>query len=144
MSDFVTLKLGRIFTHYERDLNKIRNEALRESAPIFRREVESSIRQRFYRTGTGLRSLQEEVVSEGRKLIYRLFPTAFYMIFGEYGTGRRGATTGQPPPRGYTYGSRAGMAARRFSRIAVASARPKVGDIHLFQIREFARNMTRA
>lgn len=142
MSDFVTLKLSRVFTHYESDLEQMRNEALRDSASVFRRAVESSIRQRFYRTGTGLRSLQEEFVSEGRKLIYRLFPTAFYMIFGEYGTGKRGSATGRPAP--YKYGKKPGMEARRYSRIAIAAVRSEVKDIHLFQIREFARNMTRA
>jgi hypothetical protein len=144
LSDLVTLKLGRVFTHYQSDLERARDKALQDSAPILRRHVESSIRQRFYRTGAGLRSLQEEFVTEGIKKIYRLFPTAFYMIFGEYGTGRRGSTTGQPAPRGYKYGKRPGMAARKFARIAVGESRREIRDIHLLKVREFAQNLTRA
>lgn len=122
----------------------MRDEALQDSAPILRRHVESSIRERFYRTGAGLRSLQEEFIAEGMKKLYRLFPTAFYMIFGEYGTGRRGSTTGQPAPKGYRYGSRPGMTARRFARIAVAESRGEIRDIHFLKVREFAQNLTRA
>lgn len=144
MSDFVQVFPPRLFSRLREELEELRANVLTETAPILRRAEEASIRQRFYRTGKGLRALKEETVTEGQKKSYRLFPTAFYMIFGEFGTGRRGARTGGPAPRGYTYGKKekGSMEARRYSRIAVADVRPRIIETAASVARTFARNVT--
>lgn len=142
MSDFVQLHLSPIFRTFGGDMERLRDEIIEVAAPTLRREEEASIREKFYRTGTGLRSLKEEVVTEGNKKTYRLFPTAFYMIFGEYGTGRRGAVSGRPTPRGWRYGSKPGMTARRYSRDAVQKARPEVARHAQRRVEAFKKNMT--
>lgn len=132
MTELVTLTLSPIFQTFERDVRRLQDEILETAAPTLRREEEASIRQRWYRTGATLRSLKEEVITIGDKKVYRLFPTlvsdrgAPIPLFGEYGTGRRGAASGSPTPRGYRYGPKPGMTARRFSREAVQNARPEV------------------
>lgn len=134
-----TVEYGQIFLKSFRDeLTRTRDEALTASALIMRREEEASIRARWYDTGATLESLEEEIIDEGDKKTYRVSPTTFYAIFGEYGTGQRGAATGEPVPVGYRYGPSAGMEARRFSRIAVSIARPQVEDIWQQKVKEFA------
>lgn len=126
--------LSPIFRSFKSRLEDLQDQMVVEGGKILRREVESSIRLRWYDEGKTLRSLQEEVVRDaGRhRLVYQLFPTATsekgapYPLFGEYGTGRRGAASGRPAPRGYRYGDHQGMKARRYSRIAVAITRPQV------------------
>lgn len=105
-------------------------------------EEQLSVRQRFYRTGKGLLSLFETQAEQGNTLRYEITFLRRYMLFGEYGTGRRGAASGRPAPRGYTYGQRAGMTARRFSRIAVAAAKPKVDRMARERARLLAANVT--
>jgi len=128
----VTVQLGPIFHNFQARVEALRDEVLSAGSKILRAEEESSIRLRWFDKGTTLRSLQEEVVSEGDARIYRLFPTATskrgapYPLFGEYGTGREGARTGGPSPAGYVYGDKPGMRARRYSRIAVGIAKPKI------------------
>lgn len=129
----VTLQLSPVFRNFEQRIESLRDDILIEGGKILRREEESSIRLRWFDEGKTLRSLQEEVVIEGEKKTYRLFPTATsergapYPLFGEYGTGRRGSATGRPAPRGYKHSTdKEGMKARRYSRIAVAIARPQV------------------
>lgn len=134
--------IPRFLSTFREQVERLRDELLVEAAPVLRREEEASIRERFYRTGAGLRSLQEEFITEGLRKIYRLFPTAFYMIFGEYGTGRRGSVSGRPVPRGWRYGPRKGMTARRYSRIAVDKARPQIERIAKERALAFARNVT--
>lgn len=132
MSELVTLQLGPIFRNFRQRLESLRDDIVEEGGKILRREEESSIRLRWYDEGKTLNSLREEVVTEGDKKTYRLFPTAMskrgapYPLFGEYGTGRLGAVSGRPAPRGYKYGDQPGMRARRYSRIAVSIARPQV------------------
>lgn len=138
------VELGKIFLKsFRHEVEQVRDEALVEGAKILRREEEASIRERWYRTGATLASLQEEIVEQGDTKIYRLMPTTFYSPFGEWGTGQRGRTTGQPAPRGWRYGDKPGMAARRYSRIAVAIARPQVDDVFRQKVRELAANLTR-
>ena len=120
----------------------MRDAILTDARPIIRREWATSVHQRFFRTGDGLQSAVDDFVTDGDSKTYRLFPTAFYMIFGEYGTGRRGAATGQPAPAGYRYGSKPGMAARRFSRIAVGLAKPQIDKAAIARVRQFALNAT--
>lgn len=132
MSEFVTVQLGSIFRDARRRFESLRDEIATEGGKILRREEESSIRLRWFDKGRTLNSLQEEFATEGNARIYRLFPTAVskrgvpYPMFGEYGTGRAGAASGQPAPEGYEYGDKAGMKARRYSRIAVQRAKPQV------------------
>ena len=128
----VTLQLSPIFKNFRSRIELLRDNVLTEGGKILRREEESSIRLRWYDEGKTLRSLQEETVTEGEKKIYRLFPTATsekgapYPLFGEYGTGIAGRASGGPEPRGYKWGDKPGMTARRYSRIAVGLARPQV------------------
>jgi hypothetical protein len=142
MSDLVTLRLSPIFSDLRQRVEGLRDEILASGRTILRREYALSVHQRFFHTGAGLQSTTEETVESGNRKTYRLRPTAFYMIFGEYGTGRRGAATGRPAPRGYRYGDRPGMTARRFGRIAVAVAAPQVRDMAVLKARRFAQHVT--
>lgn len=143
-NELVTVQLGPIFRNFESRVLSLRDRITSEGAKILRQEEESSIRLRWYDSGKTLRSLQEEFATEGTTRIYRLFPTATskrgapYPLFGEYGTGRAGAASGQPAPIGYSYGDKAGMRARRYSRIAVSQARPRV----VAKASELMRNFT--
>ena len=144
------IEFGRIFLKsYRRELETMRDEALNESAQILRREEEASIRRYWYDSGATLESLEETIIEQGDTKTYRLSPTAVseqgfpYPTAGEYGTGQRGAATGQPAPTGWTYGNRPGMEARRFSRIAVGLARSQVEDIWRLKVREFAAGLSR-
>lgn len=124
--------LSPIFRNFRSRVEDLRDSITVQGGKILRREVESSIRLRWYETGKTLNSLQEDVVTSGESQRYILTPTATsekgtpYPLFGEYGTGRRGAVSGRPAPRGYRYGDRQGMKARRFSRIAVGIAAPRI------------------
>lgn len=143
MAELVTLQLSPVFNDFRSRVESLRDVILADGRTILRREWALSVRARFFDTGAGLQSAgQGEVVEEGNKKTYRLVPQAFYMIFGEYGTGRRGAQTGRPAPRGYRYGSKMGMTARRFSRVAVAVAAPQVRDMAILKARQFARHVT--
>lgn len=145
---FVTVRVPGFLTRFREEMEELRDDILEETSPILRREEQASIRQRWYRSGKTLRSLKEEIVPIKDGKAYRLFPTATsdrgapYPLFGEFGTGRRGAATGKPAPKGYKHGKKAGMAARRYSRIAVATARPKVIRAAQQIVRAFARNVT--
>jgi hypothetical protein len=141
-NDFVTVKNAPKASVFRAKVEDFRDEVVEMGGQILRREEEASIRARFYRTGAGLRSLREELITDGQRKIYRLFPTAYWMAFGEYGTGRRGAATGRPSPRGWRYGQRAGMAARRYSRIAVGVAKPQIDRDVKRRAAAFARNFT--
>jgi hypothetical protein len=139
------VQLGKIFLKsFRREVEQARDEALAEGAKILRREEEASIRQRWYLLGRTLGSLQEEVISEGDRKIYRLTPTAPHAIFGEYGTGQRGKASYDPPqPSGWKYGDQPGMRARIYSRIAVGIARPQVEDVFRLKVQELANRLTR-
>lgn len=142
-ANLAKIEFSKIFLRSFRDeLYRMRDEALSESAPILRREVEASMRQRWYDTGASVESLQDEIVDEGNKKTYRLSPMTFYSIFGEYGTGQRGKETGEPAPVSYRYGPSKGMEARRFSRIAVGIARPQVEDVWRLKVRELAASLS--
>lgn len=143
MAELVQLRLGRIFSNLRESVEGFRDVVLVEGATILKREEQVSIRQRWFRTGATLGSLTERTITDGNKKTYQLFPTTFYAPFGEYGTGRRGSQTGRPAPRGYTYGDKPGMTARRYSRIAVERARSQIAAMTAEQARRFARSMTR-
>ena len=142
MSELVELQLSPIFKDFKSRMTTLRDDITLDARPILRREYATSVHQRFFRTGAGLQSTAEELTVENERAIYRLIPQAFYMIFGEYGTGRRGAETGGPAPRGYRYGPKPGMAARRFGRIALATAKPEIDKAALNRVRRFAANAT--
>lgn len=126
------VQLSPIFRNFRSRVEELRDSVTVQGGKILRREVESSVRLRWYDSGKTLRSLEEDVITQGESQRYILTPTATgesgapYPLFGEYGTGRRGAATGRPAPRGYRYGDRTGMKARRFSRIAVGIAAPQI------------------
>lgn len=141
--ELVTVEYGSVFSSFESRIRALQSQIVTEGGKILKQEEEDSIRLRWYDKGETLRSLKEEFADEGDTKIYRLFPTATnhgfpYPTAGEYGTGREGARTGQPAPSGWVYGNSRGMRARRYSRIAVASARPKV----IAKASELAANMT--
>lgn len=121
-----------IFRNFKARVESLRDKVLTEGGKILREEEEASIRLRWYDSGATLKSLQEQVVTESESKVYQLFPTATskrgfpYPTAGEYGTGQLGARTGKPAPSGWVYGDSKGMRARRYSRIAVVNARPKV------------------
>lgn len=140
-SGLASVTYGRIFDSYERDVRQFRDSALSESGKILRREQEASMRLRWYRTGASVGSLTENITADEHTATFTLTVGTFYGIFGEYGTGQRGAATGGPPPKGYRYGSRPGMAARRYSRLAIDAAKPQIRDLHLLKMREFASQM---
>lgn len=148
MAELVTLQLSPIFHDFRSRVEGLRDRILTDASQVLRREEEASIRRLWYRTGATLKSLREEFVVDGMKKTYRLMPTAVskrgapYPLFGEYGTGRLGASTGKPAPRGYNYGEKAGMAARRYSRIAVATAKPQIDSLAKERVRRFALNAT--
>lgn len=128
----VTVHLGPVFRNFREQVEKLQTGITVEGGKIVRREVEASMRQRWYRSGKAVGSLTENIVSEGNSKTYRLVPTATsksgapYPLFGEYGTGLRGRLSGRPAPKGYRYGDQPGMRARRFSRIALTIAQPQV------------------
>jgi hypothetical protein len=144
--ELVTVQLGPIFRNFQSRILSLRDRITTEGGKILRQEEEASINLRWYDSGRTLRSLQEQFITEGTTRIYRLSPTATskrgapYPLFGEYGTGREGARTGGPAPAGYTYGDSKGMRARRFSRIAVAQARPRVAAKASELMRNFTTN----
>lgn len=128
----VTVHFGPVFRDFRQRVEKLQIGITVEGGKIVRREVEASMRQRWYRSGKAVGSLTESIISEGNSKTYRLVPTATsksgapYPLFGEYGTGLRGRLSGRPAPRGYRYGDQPGMRARRFSRIALTIAQPQV------------------
>lgn len=146
MDELVTVEYGLVFSKFESRIRALQSDIVTEGGKILREEEEQSIRLRWYDKGVTLRSLQDEVVDEGDTKIYRLFPTATskrgfpYPTAGEYGTGREGARTGQPAPAGWVYGPSKGMRARRYSRIAVAQAKPRVAAKASELIRNFTVN----
>jgi hypothetical protein len=146
--NLVELQLSPIFSNFRSRVTQLRDTITLDASKILRREEESSIRRLWYRTGATLLSLKEEFDTQGNTRIYRLMPTAMskggapYPLFGEYGTGRLGAASGRPAPAGYKYGERAGMAARRYSRIAVAAAKPQIDNLAKERVRRFALNAT--
>jgi hypothetical protein len=143
MSELVTLQLSPVFTNLRQRVERLRDDILNEGGQILEREERLSIRQRWFRTGATEASLRKEIVGEGDRKTFRLFPTAVskdgasYPLFGEYGTGRRGAASGRPAPAGYRYGGKPGMTARRFSRLAMTAARPQINDMVRLKLRRF-------
>lgn len=142
MSDLVQLQLGKIFSDFGQRVERLRDSILKGAQPIVRREWAVSVHQRWFRTGLTLQSAVDEFGSEGDRKFYRLGPRTFYAIFGEYGTGRRGAATGRPAPAGYRYGPSKGIAARRFARHALAVAKPQIELSAIRKVRRFASNLT--
>lgn len=143
-----TLHLAPIFRHFERDIRRLRDGVVAEGGRILKRETQRSIRTRWYRSGATLGSLQEQVAEDGESRTYQLGPTATstkgapYPLFGEYGTGRRGATSGQPAPIGYRYGAQPGMTARRFGRLALTVTEPQLTRVAQEELRRYAKNQT--
>jgi hypothetical protein len=142
MGELATVRYSPVFRRFEPAVRGFRDVVLAESATIVKREEQVSIRRLWYRTGATLNSLAERTIDEGQRKVYQLFPTTFYAPFGEYGTGRAGAASGRPAPRGYIYGQSKGLVARRYSRLAVAAAKPKVDQRAAELARRFAANMT--
>ena len=141
-----TVHLAPIFRNFRQQAERLQTEIVTEGGKIVRREVEASMRQRWFRSGRAVSSLSEEVVTDANTRTYRLIPTATskrgapYPLFGEYGTGLRGRLSGRPAPRGYRYGDQPGMRARRFSRIALTIAEPQVKAKAEQLIRNFTVN----
>jgi len=142
MAELVELQLGKIFTDFRERVERLRDAILHGAQPIVRREWAISVRARWFRTGATLQSAVDEFSEKDGVKFYRLGPTAFYAIFGEYGTGRRGAASGRPAPAGWRYGPKQGMRARRFARHALAIAKPQIEVSAIRKARQFAANLT--
>ena len=140
--ELVELQLGKIFSDFGDRVKRLQDSILKGAQPIVRREWALSVRQRWFRTGLTLQSAVDEFGEQDNRKFYRLGPRTHYAIFGEYGTGRRGAATGRPAPAGYRYGPKQGMAARRFARHALAVARPQIELSAIRKTRQFAQNLT--
>lgn len=129
MSDFVrVVSIPRLLDErvFRSALTGWRDEALESSGSILETYSQVSVRERFYRTGTALASLESATVARGEVKSYQQFSELFYFRFGEYGTGRRGADSGVPHPPGYRYGERAGMSARFMLGTALERAEPDI------------------
>jgi hypothetical protein len=139
----VQLQLSPVFRNLQQRVERLRDDILTDGGEILSREYQLSIRARWYRDGKTAESVKPETIEDGNRKVFRLTPTATsksgapYPLFGEYGTGRRGAATGGPAPAGYRYGDKVGMTARRFSRIAVAQAKPQIDDMAQVKLRQF-------
>ena len=141
----VTVQLSPIFSTFRREVEGLRDEILATGRQSIRRQWPISLTSgmsRWFRTGATLQSAIEETVTEGNRKSYRFGPTAFYAIFGEYGTGRLGSQTGRPAPAGYRYGSKQGIRARRFGRHTIAVIRPEVNAAAIQLAKKFAAHMT--
>ena len=119
---FVTVRLPRFLTHFRSEMEVLPDRIIKATAPILRTAEQESIRERWFDTGATLRSLRERLRRKGHGREFRLYPTTPYAIFGEIGT-----RTLQP---------------RRYSRIAVQNARPKVVQTAQQEVKQFARNVT--
>jgi hypothetical protein len=148
VSNFARVEYAPIFHNLRHDIERLRDDILAEGGRILKRETQRSIRERWYRSGTTLRSLEEDVVVDGDRKTYQLTPTATskkgapYPLFGEYGTGQRGRATGGPAPAGYRYGSKPGMTARRFGRLAIDATKPQLIRVAQEELARYARNQT--
>ena len=141
----VQVQLAPIFSTFRREVEELQDEILAQGRTSIRRQWPVSLTTgttRWFRTGATLQSAVEETVSEGNKKSYRFGPTAFYAIFGEYGTGRLGSQTGRPAPSGYRYGRKQGIRARRFGRHTISAVRPEVNRAAVELARKFAAHMT--
>lgn len=144
MDDFVRVSIPGIFNGqvFRFRVLEWRDDALEAAGQILERESQLSVRERFYRTGVALASLDNETVEQGDRKSYQQFSELFYFRFGEYGTGRRGAESGVPHPREYRYGQKPGMSARFMLGNALERAEPQV--ISQFDARELARAISSA
>ena len=141
----VQVQIGSIFRTFGKQVEKLQDDVLFAGAKVLRGQYIQSVTSgstRFFRTGAGLQSTKEEFDEQGRTSTYSLIPQAFYMIFGEYGTGRLGSQTGRPAPRGWRYGPKQGMRARRFGRNAIQLSKPEVSRQAIDLTRKFAAQMT--
>jgi len=139
MSDFVKINLPGWLRagNIESEILSWRDEALAESGKILESESQASVRERFYRTGAALASLQNQTIGEGSRKSYEEFSELFYFRFGEYGTGRRGRASGVPHPASYRYGSTPGMAARFMLGHAIEKSRQLV----ISEFTQFAKRL---
>jgi len=145
MSELVQLQLGKVFGDFGDRVRKLQDAITRSAQPIIRREWPISLRSgktRWFRTGATLQSAVDSFGEAGDTKFYRFGPTAFYAVFGEYGTGRLGSATGRPAPAGWRYGAKRGMRARRFARHTLAIAKPKIELSAIRKVRRFAANLT--
>lgn len=139
MTDFVKVTVPDYFRSevFRTRILQWRDDALKSAGRILETHSQASVRERFYRTGAALESLEHLTVEKGSTKTYQEFSELFYFRFGEYGTGRRGAESNVPHPRNYRYGKKPGMAARFMLGTALERARPEV----VSEFRKFARDL---
>lgn len=130
MAEFVRVTIPRFFDGqvFRSRILKWRDGALRSAGQILERHSQASVRERFYRTGAALASLDNQTVEQGNRKSYQEFSELFYFRFGEFGTGRRGAESGVPHPAGYRHGRTPGMSARFMLGNALERAEPEIVD----------------
>lgn len=128
MADFVRVTIPSFFDGqiFRSRILKWRDEALKAAGQSLERHSQASVRERFYRTGAALGSLDNQTIEQGNRKSYQEFSELFYFRFGEYGTGRRGAESGVPHPPDYEYGKKAGMSARFMLGSALERSEPEI------------------
>ena len=139
--DFIKVTIPSFF-HGEVFRTRIlqwRDDALESAGKILERESRLSVRERFYRTGAALGSLEDLTVEKGLKKTYEQFSELFYFRFGEYGTGKRGRASGVSHPANYRYGQVTGMSARFMLGTALDRAEPEI----ISEFQEFASEIGR-
>lgn len=99
--------------------------------------VAQSIRQRWYRTGTSLRSYKMKTEQARNSIRVLAQSGTAYDAFGEYGTGVRGRLSGVPYPSGWRYGSKPGMKARQPYSLALRNALPAIMATVNAELRKF-------
>lgn len=119
--EFVTVQMPRFMTSFRSDVQALPGRIVERAAPVLRSAEEESIRERWFDTGATLKSLRERFKRRREGQNYRLWPTTPYAIFGEIGTKF--------------------IKPRRYSRIAVSNARPKVIAEARQEVKDFVRNM---
>ena len=141
----VQVQLAPIFSTFRREVEELQDEILAQGRTSIRRQWPVSLTSgstRWFKTGATLQGVKEETVTKDNNKSFRFWPTTDYAIFGEYGTGRAGASSGTPDPRGYRYGSKQGIRARRFGRHTISAVRPEVTRAAVELARKFAAHMT--
>lgn len=116
------------------------SEAVTDSEIVLKRFVASSIRARWYRTGASLRAMDTQSQAGDGKGFAVAFSGMFYDVFGEYGTGKRGAAN-RPAvvPAGWRYGSVPGMRARYAFHAGLDEAMPEIMQVFRDKMRRWSQ-----
>jgi hypothetical protein len=143
MNELVTISpaLLSFLAHFGERVAEFQEELVEDLRPTVMDRYRQSIARRWYDTGATHNTLLEKRERQAPRSMFRVEATTPYAKFGEWGTGQRGQATGQPAPSGYKYGSKRGIAARRYTRLAVAEMTPELRAQARARVAAFARNV---